>query len=152
MAKCRITYYIFHRCTFPVIIFGLVCSCTHQKVMTWNGQLTRGTFIINDFLRKRHFCNHLENMYVLLSQTWPFVFRPYILRLHNVQTDLTFVSVFFQSFWCKWEKQSGHQRIVENQTWKWYSQKDATFKMGNIEQFIWLQLLYQWFLCFDRRI
>ena len=30
-------------------------SCTHPKVMTANGQLTRGTFIINDFLWNPHF-------------------------------------------------------------------------------------------------
>ncbi len=41
--------------------------------------------------------------------------------------------VFPQSFWCEWKEQSGHQWIVENQTGKWYSEKDATFKMGNIK-------------------
>ena len=40
---------------FPVIRFGWVCCCTHPQGMTGNGQLTRGTFMINDFLRNPHF-------------------------------------------------------------------------------------------------
>ena len=42
-------------CPFPVITFGLVQQQTHPKVMTGNGQLTRGAFIINDFVRNPHF-------------------------------------------------------------------------------------------------
>ena len=42
-------------CPFPFIRFGWVCCCTHPKQMTVNGQLTRGAFIINDFLRNPHF-------------------------------------------------------------------------------------------------
>ena len=42
-------------CPFPVLTFRWVCCCTHPKVMTGNGQLTRGAFIINDFLRNPHF-------------------------------------------------------------------------------------------------
>ena len=49
-------------CTFPVITFGWVCCCTHPKVMTGNGQLTRGAFMINDFLRNLHFrCIRAKN-------------------------------------------------------------------------------------------
>ena len=39
---------------------SLLSGCkqqTHPKVMTGNGQLTRGAFIINDFLRNPHFSN-----------------------------------------------------------------------------------------------
>ena len=42
-------------CPFPVINFWWVCCCTHPKVTTENGQMTRGAFIINDFLRNPHF-------------------------------------------------------------------------------------------------
>ena len=42
-------------CPFPVITFGWVQQQTHPKVMTGNGQLTRGAFIINDFFRNPHF-------------------------------------------------------------------------------------------------
>ena len=38
----------------PTTTFGWVCCCTHPKVMTGNGQLTCGAFIINDFLRNPH--------------------------------------------------------------------------------------------------
>ena len=43
---------------FQVITFGWICCCIHPKVTT--GQLTRGAFIINDFLRNPHF-NHIPN-------------------------------------------------------------------------------------------
>ena len=39
-------------CPFPVITFGWVCCCIHPKMMTGNGKLTRGAFIINHFLKK----------------------------------------------------------------------------------------------------
>ena len=42
-------------CPFSVITFGWVQQQTHPKVMTGNEQLTRGAFIINDFLRNPHF-------------------------------------------------------------------------------------------------
>ena len=42
-------------CPFPVITFGWVQQQTHPKVMTGNGQLTRGAFIINEFLKNPHF-------------------------------------------------------------------------------------------------
>jgi hypothetical protein len=42
-------------CPFPVITFGRGQQQTHPKVMTGNGQLTRGAFIINYFLRNPHF-------------------------------------------------------------------------------------------------
>ena len=45
-------------CPFPVITFGRVQQPTHQKVMTGDGQLTRGAFIINDFLRNPHYRAH----------------------------------------------------------------------------------------------
>ena len=35
--------------------FGWVCCCTHPIVMSGNGQLTRGAFIIYHFLRNPHF-------------------------------------------------------------------------------------------------
>ena len=37
-------------CPFAVITFGWVQQQTYPKVMTGNGQLTRGAFIINEFL------------------------------------------------------------------------------------------------------
>ena len=43
------------RCPFQVITIRWVQQQTHPKVMTGNGQLTRGAFIINDFLRNLHF-------------------------------------------------------------------------------------------------
>ena len=47
-------------CPFPVIRFGWVQlqQQTHPKWMNGNGQLTRGAFIINDFLRNPHFSTH----------------------------------------------------------------------------------------------
>ena len=42
-------------CPFLVITFGWVQQQTHPKVMTGNGQLTRGAFMMNDFLRNPHF-------------------------------------------------------------------------------------------------
>ena len=48
-------------CPLPVITFG---CCTYPKVMTGNGQLTRGAFIINDFLRNPHFSNYHLHIFV----------------------------------------------------------------------------------------
>ena len=46
----------FHNKSFiPVIRFGWVCCCTHPKQMTGIGQLTRGTFRINDLLWNPYF-------------------------------------------------------------------------------------------------
>ena len=52
-------------CPFPVIRFGWVQlqQQTHPKWMSGNGQLTKGAFIINDFLRNPHF-------YAILKKLW----------------------------------------------------------------------------------
>jgi hypothetical protein len=57
-------------CPFPVIPFGWMQQLTHPKVMTGNGQLTRGTFIINDFLRNPHFSSdiYVPRCWVDMSQ------------------------------------------------------------------------------------
>ena len=57
---------------------SFICCCTHPKVMTGNGQLTRGAFIINDFLRNPHF--KTKNFLRLVScKIYPFsIFNSYI--------------------------------------------------------------------------
>ena len=58
-------------CPFPVIHFWWVCCCTHPKRMTGNGQLTRGAFIINDFLRNPDFKGQIMSKGLLVSSNSP---------------------------------------------------------------------------------
>ena len=53
---------IFYECTSSQLRVGLLL---HPEVLTRYAQLTRGAFIINDFLQNPHFSffNHLLNSY-----------------------------------------------------------------------------------------
>ena len=78
-------------CPFPVIVFGCVQQQTHPKVMTGNGQLTRGAFIINDFIiLVKKGCNK-QNMFFFFH--WPKV--PSLFKLcFSFSIDLRFQSLF----------------------------------------------------------
>ena len=68
-------------CPFPVITFKWVQQQTHPKVMTGNGQLTRGALIVNDFLRNSHFKGQLISICLFWGfnspkkRTWKFKFK-----------------------------------------------------------------------------
>ena len=58
-----------HECTFvswpfPFITFWLICCCTHPKVITGNGQLTKVQSGLNDFLKNAYFI--LQRAFLLL--------------------------------------------------------------------------------------
>ena len=86
-------------CPFAVIRFGWVQQQTHPKRMTVNGQLTRGAFIINDFLRNPHFDKIRIPPYSFIF-TSPFIQAYTFIREVRVKGSMLQFN-FFSALWPK---------------------------------------------------